>query len=141
MTMCECVFLHMGIFFSSGRRSFLVLSAPGHAGSPPEHHGASVGPGRGPRHVLWGFKVSSHHGEAFRARRAIQVHPNPCKGEKNVRRIAQVVHNSADGSHLLPAHLTLVLKCPCSCSSAPRAHARVLVGVFRMMSYTRHKLM
>ena len=39
-------------FFSSGRGSFLVLSAPGHAGSPPEHHGASVDPGRGPWRVL-----------------------------------------------------------------------------------------
>ena len=49
-------FLHIGIFFSSGRWSFLVLSAPGHAGSPPEHHGTSVGLGRGPWHVLWGSK-------------------------------------------------------------------------------------
>ena len=29
------LFLHIGIFFSSGRGSNLVLSAPGHAGSPP----------------------------------------------------------------------------------------------------------
>ena len=45
--------------------------------SPPEHEGASVAPGRAPRHVLWGFKVASNHGEAFRARRAIQAHANP----------------------------------------------------------------
>ena len=56
---------------------FLVLSTPGHAGSPPEHHGASVGPGRGPWHGLWGFKVASHHGEVLRARRATQAHANP----------------------------------------------------------------
>ena len=56
-------FLHFGNFFSSGRGSFLVLSAPWHAGSPPGHHGASLGPGRGPWHVLWGFKVASPHGE------------------------------------------------------------------------------
>ena len=31
-------FLHIDNFFSSGRGSFLVLSAPGHAGSPPERH-------------------------------------------------------------------------------------------------------
>ena len=46
------------MFFSSGRGSFLVLSAPGHAGSPPAHHSPSLGPGRGPWHVLWGFKVA-----------------------------------------------------------------------------------
>ena len=37
-----CFFWHLGIFFSSGRGSFLVLSAPWHAGSPPGHHGASL---------------------------------------------------------------------------------------------------
>ena len=75
--LCINVFLwHIGIFFSSGRGSFLVLSAPWHAGSPREHQGASVGPGRHPWHVLWGFKVASPHGEAFRARRAIQATEN-----------------------------------------------------------------
>ena len=49
-------FWHFGILFSSGRESFLVLSAPWHAGSPPGHHGASLGPGRGPWHVLGGSK-------------------------------------------------------------------------------------
>ena len=74
-------------FFSSGHGSFLVLSAPAHAGSPPEHLGPSVGLGRGPWQVLWGFKVERNHGEAFRARRAIQAHANPCTGlKKNVRR-------------------------------------------------------
>ena len=72
ITMCKCVFLHVGIFPSSSG-SFLVLSALGHAGSPPEHHGASVGPVLGPWHVLWGFKVASDHGEAFRARRVIHA--------------------------------------------------------------------
>ena len=56
ITMYKSVFLHIGIFFSSGRGSFLVLSAPGHTGSPPEHHGASVGPSGGSWHVFWGFK-------------------------------------------------------------------------------------
>ena len=47
-------------FSSSRLGSFLVLSVPGHAGvSPnPEHHGASVGPSRGPWHVLWRFKLA-----------------------------------------------------------------------------------
>ena len=73
-------FWHIGILFSSGRGSFLVLSAPWHTGSPPEHHGASVYPGRRQWHVLWGFKVASPHGEAFRARRAIQAPANPRTG-------------------------------------------------------------
>ena len=54
-------FFYTSAFFLFGRESFLVLSAPGHAGRPPEHHGASVGPGRAPWHVLWGFKVASDH--------------------------------------------------------------------------------
>ena len=78
--MYKFVFVHIGISFSSGRGSFLVLSAPRHAESPPEHHGASVGPGRGPWLVLWGFKVASDHGEAFRVRKAIQAHANPRAG-------------------------------------------------------------
>ena len=97
--MYKCVVFAHRHFFSSSRVSFLVLSAPGHAGSPPEHHGASVGPDRGPWHVLWGFKVASNHGEVFRARRAIQAHTNPRAGYKNVRPVAHVVQNSAYGSH------------------------------------------
>ena len=59
ITMYMCVlFCTSFFFFSFGRGSFLVLSAPGHAWSPPEHHGASVGPARGPWHVLSGFKVA-----------------------------------------------------------------------------------
>ena len=42
INMYKCVFWHFGIFFSSGRGSFLVLSAPWHAGSPP-----------GPRTEVW----------------------------------------------------------------------------------------
>ena len=78
----KCVFCAHRLFFCSGRGSFLVLSAPGRAGSPPKHHGASVGPDRGPWHVLWEFKVASSNGEAFRARRAIQVHANRRTGLK-----------------------------------------------------------
>ena len=78
--MCKCVcvcFLHIGIFFSPGRGSFLVLSALGHAGSPPEHQGASVGPSRGPWHVLWGFKVAVPTGsdsEHVEPSRPMQTH-------------------------------------------------------------------
>ena len=57
--LCSSVlFLRMGIFFSSCRGSFLVLSAPEHAGSPPVHHDASVGRVRGPWYALWGFEVA-----------------------------------------------------------------------------------
>ena len=44
---------------------------------PAQTPQASLDPGRGPWHVLWGFKVASPLGEGFRARRAIQPHPNP----------------------------------------------------------------
>ena len=40
----------------------------------------SLGPDRGPRHVLWGFKVASLLGEAFRARRPTQASANPRTG-------------------------------------------------------------
>ena len=50
-------FLHVDIFFCSGRGSFVVLSAPGRARSPPEHHDASEGPGRSPWYFVWRFKV------------------------------------------------------------------------------------
>ena len=51
-------FVDIGIFCSSGRGSFLALSAAGHAGNMPEHQGASLGPGRAPWRVLWAFKVA-----------------------------------------------------------------------------------
>ena len=92
-----CFFWHIGIFLSPGRGSFLVPSAPGHAGSPPEHHGASSGPGRGPWHVLWGFEVASPHGEGFRARRAIQAHANPCTGQKKCPTAHVQVKRMSDG--------------------------------------------
>ena len=52
---CMCVFATSTFFFSSGRACFLVFSASGHAGSPPEHHNSSVGPGRGSWRVLSGW--------------------------------------------------------------------------------------
>ena len=79
---------------------------------------ANLGPGRGPWHALWGLKVARPFGEAFRARKAIQVHANQRTGEKNVRRDAHVCQNYAGASHWMSAHPS------CSCSSA-RARARV----------------
>ena len=62
--LCINVFFWLfGIFFTFGRGSFLLLSAPRHIGSPPGHHDARLGPGRGPWHVLWGFKVAGTRGE------------------------------------------------------------------------------
>ena len=55
VTMEPCIkftFFRNTKLFSSGRGSFLMLSAEGHAGGPPVHHGASVGPGRAPWRVL-----------------------------------------------------------------------------------------
>ena len=75
-----CFFGTSTFFFSSRRGSFLVLSAPWHVGSPPGHHGASLGPGQGPWHVLWGFTVTSPNGEWFRAIRTMQAHANQRAG-------------------------------------------------------------
>ena len=44
---------------------------------PTQTPHASLGPGRGPWHVLWGFEVTNPLGEVFRAREAIQAHANP----------------------------------------------------------------
>ena len=43
--------------YSAALWSFHALSAAGHAGGPPVHHGARLGPGRTPWRVLWSFKV------------------------------------------------------------------------------------
>ena len=90
-------FFHIGIF-SLPAAGLFSLSAPGNAGSPPEPHGASVGNRRGPWHVVWGFKVASNHGKAFRARRAIQAHANirtilkKCPTAHVISRILKVVN-------------------------------------------------
>ena len=82
-----CYFGTSAFFFSSGRGSFLVLSATWHAGSPPAHHAQlwALAEVRGT--CSGGFKVASPLGEGFRARRAIQLHANSRTGKKNVRRL------------------------------------------------------
>ena len=75
-----CFFGPSAYFFSSGRGSLLVLSAPWHAGSPPGPRAQVWALAEVRGHVLWGFKVASSFGEGFRARRAIQVHANPITG-------------------------------------------------------------
>ena len=51
------VFFNICALFSGARGSFLALSATGHTGDLPVHHGASLGPGRSPWRVLWAFEV------------------------------------------------------------------------------------
>ena len=47
------VFLEICTLFSGNRHGyFLALSAAGHAGIPPVHHGARLGPGRAPWRVF-----------------------------------------------------------------------------------------
>ena len=70
-------FFHPSEFFLLRPRVFpRALGSVAHRELARTPH-ASLGPGRGPRHVLWGFKVARPLGEAFRARRAIQAHANP----------------------------------------------------------------
>ena len=57
--MYQCIFFfNVCALFSGARGSFLALSAAGHAGGPPAHHCASLGPGWAPWRVLWAFKVA-----------------------------------------------------------------------------------
>ena len=72
-----CVFLAHRHFVLFRPRVFSRALGSVARREPSRTLGASVGPGRGPRHVLWGFKVASPLGEGFRARRAIQVRVNP----------------------------------------------------------------
>ena len=117
------------MFFSSSRGSFLVFSARGTQGARPnitvqvwaltEVRGTCSG-------VSKSQVTTGRHSEHVEPSRPIQTE---VQVYKNVRRVAHVVQNSADGTQWLPAHLALMLECSCSCSSAPRAHARVLVAV------------
>ena len=46
------------MLFSGARGSFFLLSAAGHAGGAPVHHGVSVSHGRAPWRVFWAFKLA-----------------------------------------------------------------------------------
>ena len=115
-------FLRIDGFFSSGRGSFLVLSAPGHVGSPPEHHGASVGRDRGPRHVLWMFKIAMSDGLHLSFRILLTARtdclPNSC--------------SCSSGRIRARVHLVLMLGCSCSCSSARSARSCDCLHNFRL---------
>ena len=65
--------------FTGAHGFSLALSPAGHAGGPPVHHGASLGPRQDPWRVLWAFNsqtLASHHGVAFREARAEQEQGN-----------------------------------------------------------------
>ena len=82
--MYQCVpFLDVCMLFSDGRGFFLALSAAGHAGATPVHHGAKFWPRLGFRgRMLWAFNVEIwqvNHGVAFRGARAEQDNGNPTR--------------------------------------------------------------
>ena len=78
------LYIYINVFFTL-RHFFLfrprvfprALGSVAHR-EPSRTQYASLGPGLGPWHVLWGLKVARPLGEAFRARRAIQAHVNSC---------------------------------------------------------------
>ena len=76
ITMYKCV-LALRHFFLFQPRVFLRALGAVARKEPARTPYASLGPGQGPWHVLWGFKAASSLGEGFRARRAIQAHANP----------------------------------------------------------------
>ena len=131
--MHECDFLALWHFFLFRPRIFpIALGSVARRESTRTPH-ASLGPGRGPWHVLWGFKEASPLREGLRARIAIQVHANPrtgCGGKTKMSdgmRMFRIL--LAPGTRSLPkfrAHvrvLVLVLE-----YSRARARARVLVS-------------
>ena len=83
----ECVFLAIRSFFLFRPRVFARTLGSVARREPVRTPHASLSPGRGPWHVLWGFKVARPLGEGFRARRAIQAPANPRTGLKRIRRL------------------------------------------------------
>ena len=63
--------------FSSGRGSFLELSAARHGGGPPVHHGASVVPGRACSGPSKSRNLARNQAIAFRRAIANQAHVKP----------------------------------------------------------------
>ena len=75
----KCVFLAHRHFFLFRPRVFSRVLGSVARREPVRTPRASLGPGRGPQHVLWGLEVASP-GEGFRARRDMHVHANPRTG-------------------------------------------------------------
>ena len=93
------VFFTLRHFFPFRPRVFpRVLGSVAHREPAPTPY-ASLGPGRGPWHVLRELKVARPLGEAFRARRAIQAHANPnahytlLTGWKSVQRLMRYLRS------------------------------------------------
>ena len=73
----KCVFLALRHFFPFRPRVFPRALGSGARREPARTPHASLGPGRRPWYVLWGFKLARPLGEGFRARRAIQAPAKP----------------------------------------------------------------
>ena len=83
--MYKCVFLHIGIFSLPAAGHSSCSRLRGTQGARPNTT-AQVWVLAEVRGMCAGG-LKPHHGEAFRARRAIQAHANPRTGEKHVRRL------------------------------------------------------
>ena len=141
--------MHIGIFFSSGRGSFLSCSRlRGTQGARPnttaqvwalaEVRGTCSG-GLKSRKLA---STTARHSEHVQISRPMQTHAQVEEMSDGLRMSFRILLTV---SHWLPAHLVVVLECSwscssararmlvvvlewsCSCSSAPRAHARALV--------------
>ena len=77
---CKCGNLALRYFFLFRLRVFPRALGSVARREPARTPRARLGPGRGPWHVLWGFKVARLLGEAFRVCRAIQAPGNPRTG-------------------------------------------------------------
>ena len=96
ITMYKCVLLAHRHFFSSGRGSFLVLSAPWHAGGPP-----------GPRAQVWALaevRSTWPGGSKWQVpsgRDSEHVEPGPCKPKYRLKKCPTAhvkVKRMSDGS-------------------------------------------
>ena len=74
-----CVFLALRHFLLFQSRVFPRALGFVARREPARTSHARFVPGRGPWHVIWGFKVASPLGKGFRARRAIQALAHPRK--------------------------------------------------------------
>ena len=75
-----CFFFNVCTLFSGARGFFRALSAAGHAGGPPVHQGASLGPGRAPWRALWASQVAKfgkYSRGTFRGAKAEQDNGKP----------------------------------------------------------------
>ena len=73
-------FFHPWAFFLFRPRVFSRALGSVARREPARTPHASLSPGRGLWHVLWGFNIASPLGEGFRARSAIKASANPRTG-------------------------------------------------------------